>query len=356
VRLGFYALRGRASQTAYAMILELWSDSEEGLVVVNIKGLGMLVLISCAAFVMSGCSGSSAPAATLSGRNVAESQRALHDPVMLLAPAYAPLEGWCLTVDPRKCPGARFFAGPIAAETVNGSGDGTQAFVRTIVLVTGAEVAAVSVNGQKPIPTRVGIGLPEQLRAAVIVIRGGAPAPVPGFDGVDVPPPPKITALNGAGAVIPASAEPSSGLLFARPATTWSAPGTSPNKGLCELRAGHLPGLEAEGGTVVRQNLPKPTRTIGRPLLACVSSFYRLGKQKLTASVLVDASEPGRTPVQLPGSRSDPENPGVLDGVGPHGEFVAHRGGGPFWFVVAGGRSQAVRLRLLQHLNATLHI
>jgi hypothetical protein len=274
---------------------------------------------------------------------------------LLLPPIQGSVGGWCLAIKPGTCEAARAFQGPIVAQ--GGSGQSPPAVQIGIVLTTN-EVAGVSIDGGPTIPTRSDSMLPDHLRTAVVEVRGGPRVSVPGF-GVG-PRPLSFTPLNAKGESIQRRMEPAGSLFFVVPSRHWSNPAKAPG-GPCEIHVTHLPGLVVQSGVVV-DRIGSHTGLPARPLLSCVSMSVRLNGRPLVASVLLDASHPGRTPISLPEMKPLPAHPGIFEALGgaigglsDNGRILVRRT--PIaLLVVADGNGNAQRLAVLEHMRATVHL
>ncbi len=285
-----------------------------------------------------------------SGRQVVR-----HEAVLLLPPIEGGVGGWCIATKPGECSAARAFRGPIVAQT--NSGQSPPPVQVGIVLAT-SDVSAVSVDGGSAIPTRTESALPDHLHVAVVEVRGGPLENVPGF-GVG-PRSLDFTPLNSNGVPIHQMIRPNGSLVFAIPSQRWRSP-ASPPRGICEVNAKHLGGLMPQGGVVVSHVEPH-TGLVAQPLLACASTIYRFDGSPLLASVLLDAAHAGSTPGPLPAMQPLSGHPGVFQAVGgafgglsSQGRMLARRTAGA-WLVVAEGSGLQQRLRLLEHLSATVHL
>jgi hypothetical protein len=89
----------------------------------------------------------------------------------------------------------------------------------------------------------------------------------------------------------------------------------------------------------------------GRGLLSCADSEYSFAGSALDAAILLDAAEPGVTPVALPNATSVPRHPGLYSAPGWEGQILGRRIAGA-WLVVEGGASAVGRERVLAHLHA----
>jgi hypothetical protein len=283
-----------------------------------------------------------------------------NEEVLLVPPVEGGLAGWCIAVKSGECIAARAFRGPIVAETWSGYGSlPLRNFVRKGIVLTTSEVAAVAINGGRPIPTRAESVLPYHLRAAIVEIRGGSPQHVPGFN-MPVPRPLRFTPLDSRREPIPRETDGRGSFVFAIPGQGWRSPAKAP-RGVCEIQARHLGGLMVHGGFVVSRVKPD-NGLIVRPVLSCVSASYSLRGSPLVASVLLDATHPGSTPTPLPAMKPLPGHHGVfqavggaLGGLGSQGQILARRVPGA-WLVVGEGSGLQQRLTLLQHLSATVDL
>ena len=121
----------------------------------------------------SSCSGVVGTAANSSLRGDGTLQIIRDDQVVILPPVEVGWAGWCMSrvgsSRGRACGGDVRSLGPILAEKW---GHGASPSALEGVALTTKQVAAVSVEGGAPIPTRSEPGLPNDLRAVVIEIRG----------------------------------------------------------------------------------------------------------------------------------------------------------------------------------------
>jgi hypothetical protein len=223
-------------------------------------------------------------------------------------------------------------------------------------VLTTSKVAAVSIDGGRAIRTRAESALPDNLRAAVVELRGGPYRHVPGFS-INIRSVPlrslHFTPLNSKGEPIPQATEQNAPLAFYLPGRGWSR-AASPPKGVCGIQANYLSGLVAPAGFVLTRVQPH-AGIIGRPFVSCASNSYSLEGWPLVASVLLDATSPGSTPAALPGMKPLPGHPGFFQGPVAEGEAVAQRIP-TAWLVVARGSGNAQRLLVLEHLHATVHL
>ncbi len=310
----------------------------------------MIALVACATTfaVCTGCGESSA--------TVVANRRAGAE-VLLLPVLRGGTAGWCVTDTPgHGCPVSRLKAGPIIAESwiAQGSKKTAEGFA-----LTRSDVAAVAISGSSPITTRSEPGLPQGLRAAVVKVRGAWAREVTTPSLFGEPPHkapeglPRFTPLDSAGK--PLAQQDEDGVMVERELAGrgWSSPATEP-PGECELRAANLRGLVAKAGFVVARAEPV-SGLIGDPFLSCASTSYSYEGWPLVGSVLVDAESPGSRPGLLPHMRLVAGSSVVVDALGSNGPMVARRVPGA-WLVVSGGRDEAERGRLLEHLHATLHL
>jgi hypothetical protein len=320
-----------------------------------VRGAAGLTTVACLLTAVS-CSrsaGSSAP--TRVTRDIG-TQVVRHDPVLLLPRITGGEGGWCLTLNPGVCPTAnpvRRFHAPIVAEIWGGQSPPP---VSTGFVVTTSEVAAVSIDGGRAIPTHAEVILPDHLRAVVVEFRGGRLRHVSGFN-VEVPSVSlgslRFTPLDLKGQTITQATEPRAPLAFYIPGRGWSRPGSVP-RGVCGVEASHLAGLVASAGFVLTRIKPH-TGLIGRPFVSCASNSYSFAGWPLVASVLLDAIRPGSTPASLPAMTPLAGHPGFFQAPVAEGEALARRITGA-WLVVARGSGVAQRLLVLKHLRATVHM
>jgi len=240
--------------------------------------------------------------------------------------------------------------GPLThpAQLLGTSGRGSSPW-STATVLTAPAVAAVSVEGRAPVPTRSG-GLPYGLRYATVPVKRLRVTPV-AFDArgqrittAGFEPTPKRHEFEGPYAP-----------------HAWTAPSTPP-AAPCELSASGLPGLSPVGGDVVLR--VKGYRMFEtRAFQSCADTYYTFGSSTLEAGVLLDAEHPGATPASLPSITPAPGAAGVLDAPGGimrgghsgSNNLTAERLPGG-WLVVTGGSGAPQQLQLLRHLHATIHL
>lgn len=217
----------------------------------------------------------------------------------------------------------------------------------TGTVITAPAVAAVSVEGRPPVPTRSG-GLPYGMRFVQLPVKGPRVTPVP-FDARGQ----RILATGFE--TLPKRHQ------FEGPYAphAWTAPAPPP-AGACELGASGVNGLAAVGGDVVRQVKGYPLFE-SHAFQSCADTYYSLGSSTLEAAVLLDAEHPGTMPAELPYMTPAAGAPGVFDasrglnrgGRGGGGNLTAERLPGA-WLVVTGGSGPTQQLLLLRHLHATI--
>jgi hypothetical protein len=283
-----------------------------------------------------------------------------HTPVLLLPTITGGEGGWCATLHSGVCPTAnpvRTFHDPIVAESWSSQSSFPPVKYATIGFVlTTSEVAAVSVDDGRSVPTHAESVLPDNLRAAVVEFRGGPLRHVPGFN-VNVPLVSlgslSFTPLDSKDQLIPQTTEQRAPLSFYIPGRGWMRPASAP-RGVCEIQASHLAGLVAPAGFVLTRVTPH-TGLIGRPFVSCASNSYNFAGWPLVASVLLDATHPGSTPAPLPAMKPLLGHPGVFQALAAQGEMLARRIPGA-WLIVARGEGLQQRLIVLEHLSATVHL
>jgi hypothetical protein len=288
-------------------------------------------------------------------------QRAGREDVILFPVLGAGEGGWCLSsandagVD---CPTyvlpsrAGPFAGPIVVESWSGGNSGSTGPVRTALVLTTGEVAAVSFEGGAPIRTRGQASLPDHMRSALVELRGGSGKRVFGIE--EVPPLPRVrfTALNARGEHLPEGHALGPALQFHSTVRRWEG-SRGPGGGICELRTKPLARLSSAGGGVMTSAAPH-TDVRGREFVDCTERTYRLDGWTIQADLLIDAAHPGAPPPPLPamqplrGSGRD----AVLQGPGAAAQTVARRVPGG-WLVVTKGSGLKQRLALLEHLEVS---
>jgi hypothetical protein len=322
-------------------------------------GVTLAVALVAASLVTAACAGPvKHPGAKSTGR---VTQRAGREAVILFPVLGAGEGGWCLSSVSdavMDCPtyslAARAgpFVGPIVVESWKGSSGSSNEPLRTALVLTTGEVAAVSFEGGAPIPTRGQPSLPDHMRSALVELPGGDGKHV---FGVEEPPPlprTRFTALNAGGELLPETDVLGPPLIFHNPVQTLAG-SRGPVRGICGLRATRLAGLISEGGRVMTSAVPH-RNVRGREFVTCIQRRYSLDGWPIEADLLLDAAHPGTSPAGLPAMRPlpDAEHAGVLEGPGAGGQAVARRVPGG-WLVVAKGSGLAQRVMLLEHLNVS---
>jgi hypothetical protein len=307
----------------------------------------MSVVTACVCtFSMCGCGASSATVVATPWAGVE---------VLLLPILRGGTSGWCITVTPGGgCPISRLKHGPLIAEFWIGEGgkDHAEGFA-----LTTSAVAAVTVNGSKPLMTHREPGLPQGLRAIAVKVHG-VWAPEVETPSLFGRPPhkapaglPYFTPLDRAGKPLPQGGEEGPLVENELAGRSWSPPAPEPT-GACQLRAAQLHGLVTNAGFVVTRAKPVDG-PFGRPFLSCASASYSLEGWPMVGSVLLDARQPGSRPALLPGMRAVASSTGVFDALGSNGPMVARRVPGA-WLVVSGGEGEAQRRMLLEHLHVSV--
>lgn len=215
----------------------------------------------------------------------------------------------------------------------------------TATAIAAPDVAAVSVEGRAPVPTRSG-GLPYGMRFATLAVKNDRVTPI-AYDArgqritvKGIEPQPKRHEFEGPYAP-----------------HGWTAP-AAPPAGVCEISASGSSGLSPVGGRVVWQVKGYPVYE-SHAFQSCADTYYVLGKSTLEAAVLLDAEHPGAKPAALPYMRPAAGASGVFDvrGAFMHSgrNLTAERMPGG-WLVVGGGSGPAQQLEVLARLKASVHI
>jgi hypothetical protein len=189
----------------------------------------------------------------------------------------------------------------------------------------------VLVDGHRTVRTKALPGLPYGLRAARVLTRAGA----------------RLSALDADGRRVTQSWSQTPRQASVR---DWRAPQREPT-GACGLSVSALPAVETRGGAVATTLRPFPGQLVGDAFLPCAESEFRLGREPLTAVVVLDAAQPGARVGDLPGLHPVRTAPGMFAGGG----LTAMRSGDA-WLVVRQGSGPAQRMLLLRHLSASVHI
>jgi hypothetical protein len=326
------------------------------------RGFGVVVAIVCIAV---GASWSRAAAPPGPSAGV---PRAVQDfEVRLVPPVQGGWVGWCTEVrrsggSSGSCPVLPEPGQPILDESWSAS---SPPLVTVGVAVTSSRVAAVSINGGPPIPTRAKATLPHGFRAVMVEIPGQETPPAqPGENPnlgclavhqgreaferclgpvLDF----RFTPLDAKGAPIPRGGP---GRPIALRSRYWQRP-NHPPRGVCQIATTRLPGLSAQWGHVVTTR-PRPyPGIIGRAFLSCADTEYYLHNWPLDVGVLLDVGHPGTRPAPLPAMKPVREHPGVFAAPGEGGMLAARRIGNT-WLVVQGGSGQPQRLAVLGHVRA----
>ncbi len=302
--------------------------------------MAMAVLGVVTTMCVTGCGAASDPPAAVT-RN---------ETVVLLPALSAGDAGWCLLALPAAgkgedgCPTTRT-GYPIVAETWGTSAARPETDGLDLV---SSEVAAVSFDGGAPLPTKPENFLPDHLRAVAWAIRGQTPAMAGS--------PFRPTPLDVHGRELRQTIYPLSrsigghGLMFEVP-NQKVVYATGPAPAPCVIKVTHRSGLAARG-TYVISKAQAYSGLVGEAFLACFSAEYSLAGWPMGASVLVGAAHPYTTPPLLPLMKVVHGHTNVFEEPGQLGPQVARRVQNG-WLVVWGGKTQAQRLTLLEHLQAT---
>ncbi len=292
-----------------------------------------LVAVACV-FAASSCSSSARLYTSLVVKN---------ESVLLEPDINAGSTGWCV-VRPTggDCPEGRGHL-PIIAQGWGVSGSEAEGYA-----LTTSQVAAVSVAGGAPVPTRAESGLPDGLRAVAVTIHGLQGQLQSNLARLLT----SFTPLSGNG-------QPITQLVTAGPPLSGNERSRSlpdparPTIGACRLQATPLSGLVVQGGSVLTMVRPSHPQ-LGREFISCASTSYSWHGWSLLAGVLLDASRPGAVPAPLPAMRPLAGHAGIFQAPGFEGQMTARRIPGA-WLVVCRAKLQQ-RLALLDHLRATTHV
>jgi len=301
-------------------------------------GRGTLALTAVACMLgASSCSAAHRPYASIVS---------IHERVLLVPQNSASGVGWCIgvvrpngSIGESNCPSesGRLIVG-------EGSGEGGSPLVARAYALTAPQVAAVSVDGGPPIRTRSDPALPGGLRAVVVELRG-----LKGLLGDAL----RFTPLDAKGRPIPRVKRPGPPLgaeVSVRPLPNPA----HPTSGACRIETTPLAGLAVQGGNLVTHVMPY-RGLLGHPYLTCVSISYNVNGWPATASVLLDASDPGVPPMPLPGMLAVAGHSGIFRAPGISGEMEVRRIRGG-WLSVSGTNGLQQRLVLLEHLSAIVRI
>lgn len=281
-----------------------------------------------------------------------------HAEVLLFPRLGAGESGWCVTttsIGASACPtfGLPTLAGPIVLENWVGQSTSSGGPANEAVILTTSDVAAVRLPGYESVPTRVGAGLPQRLRFAVMELRGGADKQVLGISAPPPTPSSHFMALNARGQPISQSRALGPPLEFHLPRRSVTQ-SQQAREGVCRLHVAGTGGLVFNSGDVMMSVLPRPN-VRGREFVSCSSATYNDNGWPLEVSVLLDAARPGFVPAPLPLMRPLASHSGVFHGPGAEGEMVARRIHGA-WLIVGKGRGLSQRLMLLKDVQAKVTI
>lgn len=291
---------------------------------------------------------------------------ARHFKVFLTPPFRLGWSGWCLVMRRGSCGQPVTHTGPVVALE---PGEVEKRRWMVIAVLTGEEVAAISVDHSRPIVTRTDPGLPGGLRVAFYeivgentltrdVLKRERPKAIRRLT--------RVIALDAEGKPIGPPREYNVSLLegrqrLLRPARVgsreWKKPGFEP-AGDCKIQA-RASSVTVLGGAVASRLPTVSPGPVGEELMGCAEEEYIVRKWPAHAIVLVDAAHPGVTPPPLPAMTAVPGHPGVFAaptaGTEYSDELVARRVRGG-WLVVTGERSQRERVALLDELQAEVRI
>jgi hypothetical protein len=293
---------------------------------------------------------------------------AIHEQVVLLPSDNAGVGGWCLTAIGGNEAGQGYcttnglpaFGGPIVAEEsqphVFVVGRGAPA--RVVIVLTTSQVAEVSFEGYGRVATHADALLPDDMRGAVLELRGRTDEARTGESALRVGRMLhniKIIAWNKDGSPIARTVVSAPALTFDVPSRHWSRGQPAP-RGVCSISMDGLDKASSfQEGTVM--TAVRPRRNVrGREFVNCARVDYLFaGKWFVGAAVLLDAAHPGATPAPLPGIRPLPGHSGIFLAAGAGGKELARRIPDA-WLLVTQGEDLAQRLALLEHLRATVHL
>jgi hypothetical protein len=284
--------------------------------------------------------------AAVSCSTASSSTPAFRDDALLLVPNLnAGAIGWCVIFNQEGSCLTRPADTPIVLQDwVAGA---KPSVARGYALTTSA-VASVSVNGAALIRTRRDSRLPHGLRAVVVEV----PA-VPDHEGGQSHyRAPRFLPFDAGGERIKESVQSGSPLASFAVPTESVADATHPAAGLCTLQAAPFSGLKVGGGRVITaaKSYHDP---VGGALMACASTSYQVDGWPLLASILLNAAQPGATPPTFPALEAVPGHQGLFKVQGLEGEMLMQRIPGA-WLAVTNGQGLQQRLRLLEHLHATV--
>ena len=238
--------------------------------------------------------------------------------------------GWCFTTirDIFGCRTFRLpvFGGPIISETWNGNGSSAGERVLQGIVLTTSEVAAVSIEGRPPVPTRPNPTLPNNLRAAVIELRTGTLRP---------PPRSHFVAVNSMGTPIAEARTVGVPLEFRAPSQNWVR-ATEPPFGVCSLQPKKTVNAHFVSGAIMT-SIVSHLNVRGREFVDCLHASYLMEGWPLEVNILLDAEHPGSRPAGLPTMGQLSGHRGVFAGPNVDEATVARRIPGA-WLLVEKGR------------------
>lgn len=313
----------------------------------NIVGGAVMTLICT--FAVSGCSHNAAQSAYVS-RPVPNSH------VLLVPELQGGWAGWCVATGYRTMTEGGSNCGELATTSTGPifyevGCDESETAIHLYAL-TASEVAAVSVYGGPPIPTKTNVTLPDGLRAAAVEVlrHNGQPSIEPHC--------PRMTPIDAHDKPIARKGQPGRPQTFKIPGTRqWKVPARPP-RGACGLTATKLPRETVAYRGAVATQIRSYRGLLGRGFLSCVDTVYIYEEQHhLTAAVLLDALHPGATPSPLPDMKRLAGHPGIFEASRCQGRIAARRIPGA-WLVVEEEDRIGLRVpvELLEHLQATVHL
>jgi hypothetical protein len=261
-------------------------------------------------------------------------------------------------------------SGPIYAEACQAS-----ATVTSITVLTTSAVAAVSVAGGSPIPTKKYPTLLDGLRAVVVELRGHAGQPQPGI----ALPCPKVTPLDARLRPLSRHGKPNKPLAVILPGKTgWlgkldsgrrtcpisgpllasCVPAPHPPAGACHLTATNPgPGITEQGGSIATRIEPVVGLS-GTTFLSCVDyEYFYEEEHRLDSAVLLNEQHPGAEPPPLPAQKPLAGHPGIFTTPGIEGQRIARRIPSA-WLVVEESDQigLTIPLALLEALSAEINL
>lgn len=303
-----------------------------------------LVAVGTCVFGMIACA-SSGNGVSVNATTLYTSVRVKDQHILLVPEIEVGAAGWCVVIldNGYTCNAGRIVA-PIFEQGWSESGP-PQSTEGTAL--TTSEVAAVSIDGSKRIPTRSEPGLPDGLRAISVELPGYR-LQDKGHRSRRL----RFTPLNARGERIQRRVTQVHLAAFGIPTTVVPEP-THPEVGECRIEDPSIPSLVATRSVIVSRVEPKKELLRGA-MLPCASTTFESAGSSIVTTILLDAGDPGSEPGMLPAARPVSGRTGIVREAGAESEVFARRIPGAW--LVASRCNPRLCIALLSGLHVSLHL